>query len=379
MRIGFDLTAALTQGGGIGRYTRELVRAVVDANSAHQFRFFSAKPPAQLPVPDAVPTGPHAHYRPAPLSERWLYRIWYRLRLPLPVQAFTGGIDLFHSPDFVLPPVWGRTPTLVTVHDLSFVHYPHTFPERLVAYLNQVVPWSVQRATHVLADSVATQQDLVTLWQVPPEKVSVLYCGVDARFRPATAAEKTAVRARYGLGERPYLLSVGTVQPRKNYDLLLQAFAQISPHIPHNFYIVGGKGWLYDDLLASVDRLGLTDRVQFLGFIDDQDLPALYGAASLFLFASLYEGFGIPLLEAMACGAPVISSNASSLPEVTGEAAVLLPPRDPDAWAAGIRALLNDPTALAERRQAGLQQAQTFTWSQAAQQLMALYDRLLSR
>ena len=146
MRIGIDVTAAFTQGGGIGRYTRELIHALVAVDPNNRYRFFSAKSPATLPVPQPLPQAENVSYRPAPLDERWLYRLWYRLRLPLPVQWVTGPLDLFHSPDFVLPPVNGRIPTLLTVHDLSFVHYPHVFPERLVSYLNQVVPWSIGRA-----------------------------------------------------------------------------------------------------------------------------------------------------------------------------------------------------------------------------------------
>src|SRR5690606_33060492 len=129
----------------------------------NSYRLFSAKPPTQLPVPEPLPQTTNFDHQPAPLDERWLYRLWYRLRLPLPVQWVTGQLDLFHSPDFVLPPVNGRIPTLLTVHDLSFVHFPHVFPERLVSYLNQVVPWSIGRATHILADSEATRQDLLTI------------------------------------------------------------------------------------------------------------------------------------------------------------------------------------------------------------------------
>ena len=152
-QIGIDVTSALTQGGGIGRYTRELVRALVNIETNNHYTFFSAKIADAPPVRDPLPSGSTIAYRPAFLSERWLYRLWYRLRLPLPVQFFTGRLDLYHSPDFVLPPLAGDIPTLLTVHDLSFVHFPETFPAVLVDYLNQVVPWSVSRATHVLADS----------------------------------------------------------------------------------------------------------------------------------------------------------------------------------------------------------------------------------
>jgi glycosyltransferase involved in cell wall biosynthesis len=377
-RIGIDVTSALTQGGGIGRYTRELVTAVAALPTNHQYRFFAAKPPPRLPVPDPLPQAPHIHFRPAPLSERWLYRIWYRARLPLPVQWFTGQLDLFHSPDFVLPPVAGGIPTLLTVHDLSFLHYPHTFPERLVAYLQRVVPWSVQRATHVLADSEATRNDLCDLWQVPAEKITVLYSGVNARFQPVTAYDRlVAVREKYGLGESPYILAVGTVQPRKNYQMLIKAFAPVAERHPHQLVFSGGKGWLYEEMMAEVGRQGLNGRVRFIGFVDDADLPALYSDAALFVFPSLYEGFGLPILEAMGCGVPVISSDASCLPEVVGEAGILLPPQDPQRWTETLLDLLGDPEARSRLVAAGFHQTRRFTWRRAAEQLLDIYEMLL--
>ena len=380
--IGFDATAALTQGGGIGRYTRELIHALVTEAPGYRYTFFSARPPAVLPVPNSLPVAPQVAHRPAPVDERWLYRLWYRAGIPLPVQLFTGPINLFHSPDFVLPPVRGGIPTLLTVHDLSFVHYPATFPANLVAYLNRVVPRSVARATHILADSQSTKRDLAAIWRVPDDKVTVLYSGVNERFRPVTdATALAAVRARYGLGDRPYVLAVGTVQPRKNYELLVRAFRAVAQAGPHVLVIAGGRGWLTEGLDAEITRQGVADRVILPGFVDDADLPALYSAADLFVFPSLYEGFGLPLLEAMACGVPVISSDASSLPEVAatgGEpTALLLPPGDEAAWSAAMLRLLTDETARQRLITAGVAQAARFTWQAAARQLAALYERLL--
>lgn len=379
MRIGIDVTSALTQGGGIGRYTRELVRSVAALDSRTDYRLFSAKPPATLPVANPLPQALNMTRKPAPLGEQWLYRLWYRLRWPVPVQWVTGRLDLFHSPDFVLPPVSGRIPTLLTVHDLSFVHYPHVYTPPLIKYLNSVVPWSVERATHVLADSAATQRDLMALWGVPESKITVLYSGVDMRFHPVgDAARLTAVRQRYGLGQRPYILTVGTVQPRKNYQMLIRAFAPIAQRQNHNLVIAGGKGWLYDDILAEVHTQGLVGRVLFTEFVDDADLPALYSGASLFTFPSLYEGFGLPLLEAMACGVPVISSDASCLPEVAGDAAVLLPPHDQGAWTEAMQSLLDNPVDCAQLVASGYAQAKRFSWERAGRRLLTTYRRLLT-
>ena len=377
--IGFDVTAALTQGGGIGRYTRELIHALIIEAPQLTYKLFSARPPTRPPIPDSLPVAPHVQHYPAPLDEHWLYRLWYRARLPVPVQTFTGSIDLFHSPDFVLPPVSGRIPTILTVHDLSFVHYPETFPAKLVAYLNRVVPWSVGRAGHILADSLSTSRDLQSLWGVAAERITVLYSGVNERFRPIRDdATLSAVRRRYGL-DRPYILAVGTVQPRKNYEMLIRAFQPVAERHPHLLVIVGGRGWLDEGLPAEIERLGLGDRVKLAGFVDDADLPAVYSAADLLVFPSLYEGFGLPLLEAMACGTPVISSNASSLPEVATEtSAILLSSHDEKAWTTTILRLLEDEHARDELRMAGLARSARFSWLATARQLAGLYASLLA-
>lgn len=373
-RIGIDVTSALTQGGGIGRYTRELVQALVDLNSVDEFHFFSARLPNNQSLSPAVNVSHHA----APFSERWLYRLWYRARLPMPVQWFTGPLDLYHSPDFVLPPTSGYIPTLLTVHDLSFLHYPETFPIALVEYLNRVVPWSVNRATHILADSKATREDLLTMWQVPGEKVTVLYSGVNEQFKPIEdEGVITAARQKYGLDDRPYVVAVGTVQPRKNYQMLIRAFRPVAMRLPHNLAFIGGKGWLDEAMKSEVEQQGLSERIEFTGFVSEEDLPALYCGASLLVFPSLYEGFGLPVLEAMACGLPCLVSNASSLPEVGGSAAFQLSPTDELKWSEAMMWLLADKEKQVQMKEAGIKQAHSFSWNKAATELMQIYNFLL--
>jgi glycosyltransferase involved in cell wall biosynthesis len=379
-RIGIDATPAVAQGGGIGRYTRELIRAAVAHETGFDYRLFTARIPPGRRFPAALPEASRVSLHQAPLDERWLYRLWHRLGVPLPVQTFTGRIDLFHSPDFVLPPVSGAIPTLLTVHDLSFVHFPETFTPALVGYLNRMVPKSVGRATHILADSEATRDDLVAVWDVPADKITVLYSGVDRAFEPVTRSQTlAAVRDRYRLGAAPYILSVGTLQPRKNYELLIRAFKQVADNFPHRLVIAGGRGWLEDRIGAEIARQGLADRIRLLGFVADEDLPALYSGAQLLAFPSLYEGFGLPVLEAMACGVPVLASDVSSLPEVAGDAAVLLPPGDEAGWARGLVDLLSNPDLRVRLVAAGFRRARQFTWRRAAAQLGDIYRSLLAR
>lgn len=377
--VGIDVTSALSQRAGIGRYTRELVSALVRIDKSTEYLMFSAKQPTWDLLENRIPPDSNVRYKQSPLSERWLYRLWYRLRLPVPVQLFTGDIDLFYSPDFVLPPVRDDIPTILTVHDLSFMHFPETFTPSLRKYLNQVVPRSVRRASHVLADSQTTKDDISNIWHVDDKKITVLYSGVDRSFRPPSEkAQLAKVRDKYDLGDEPYILSVSTIQPRKNYQMLIRAFKEVAMDFPHRLIIAGGKGWFYEETLAEVNAQGLNDRVLFVGFVDDQDLPALYSDATLFLFPSLYEGFGLPILEAMACGVPVVVSNASCMPEVAGNAALILPPRDQEAWTTAIRDLLDDPRRRTQMVADGFLRARQFSWKRAAEQLSGLVQQLLS-
>ncbi len=395
MRIGFDYTSAVTQSAGIGRYTRELVRALFALPSPHTYSLFYASSDiriSELGIWNSASRMPHSAFgiRRIPIHDKWLMRVWHRLRLPFPVELVTGRIDLFHSPDFTLPPTLPSVPTLLTVHDLSFIRDPESAWPSLRAFLNQAVPRSVKRATHVLADSSATKNDLIELFGTPAEKITVLYSGVDARFTPIRdRAVLDQVCAKYSIPQ-PFILSVGTLQPRKNYGRLIQAFARIinEPHPSpsprsaqdaqrdRHLVIAGGQGWMFDDIIGQVKTLGLERRVRFPGFVDDADLPALYSAAELFVYVSLYEGFGLPLLEAMACGTPVIGSNVSSLPEVIGDVGLQVDPRDVDAMAKAMKTMLSQPVLRDRSIGQGAERSKIFTWEKAARELLAIYDRL---
>ena len=371
MRIGVDYTAGVKQKAGIGRYTREIISHLARIDKENSYTLLV---PADAPVPSGLP----GNFRISrmPLPERLATILWHRLRVPLWVELFTGPLDLFHSPDFVLPPVRAAW-AILTVHDLSFVRAPETATPQLRAYLNEVVPRSVARADRILADSESTRQDLIELYDVPPDKISVLYSGVSDRFYPIQdEAILYEVRSRYGIGRRPYIFSVGTVQPRKNYGRLVEALHRLG-RLRLKLVIAGGKGWLDDPLYRQIEALGMEDQVQFLGFVPDEDLPALYSAALVFAFPSLYEGFGLPVLEAMACGVPVITSSVSSLPEVAGNAALLVDPYDVDALTEALARVLDDESLRNDLINKGQLRVQGFSWTAAARQLRQHYAALL--
>lgn len=381
MRIGIDYTAAVRQGGGIGRYTRNLVQALAALDQHNEYVLLAAGGWGSGDSRAGWP--PNFRLRSIPLSDRWLNIIWQRARLPLPVQLASGRLDLYHSPDFVLPPV-GRTPTVLTVHDLSFLRVPQFFVPAFRSYLEGAVTRAVRRASHILADSESTRRDLGELLAVPPDKVSVLYPGVEERFRAVEDGEILAqVRARYGLPER-FVLGVGTLQPRKNFQGLVEGFGRLvaaGHDLPDGLGLViaGGKGWLEEDLLAVAASHGVRERVVLTGFVDDRDLPALYTLASVLAFPSWYEGFGLPILEAMACGTPVVSADNSSLPEAVGDAGLLVDAGRPDELARALASLLLDEGLRARLVEAGRRQASRFTWEQAALQLLAVYRNASNR
>lgn len=361
MRVGLEVTAAVRQGAGIGRYVRELLRALAQLDTTNEYKLFYATP---NPVPHPLPALPsNFSARHLPFHDIWLARLWHRAQLPLPVELITGPLDLYHAPDFTLPPVRARS--LLTIHDLSFVRDPESAAPGLRDYLNTVVPRSVARATHLIAVSQATKADLMDLYHTPESKISVLYEGVDPIFKPTP---EPAIREKYKLGSAPYIFSVSTIQPRKNYARLIRAMAALPEY---RLVIAGGPGWLHEPIYAEADKPEVKGRVQFLGFVPDADLPALYSEAAAFAYPSLYEGFGLPLLEAMACGTPTLTSNVSCLPEVAADAAVLVDPLRVEAIADGLKQTLAQRQQLITR---GFERAAQFRWDAVARQLLSLYQ-----
>lgn len=375
--IAIDYTPAIRQQAGIGRIVRGQVHALLAAVRDIDFRLFVTGPVTD----DARRTAPLPLHT-TPIGERNMLRLWHRLNSPIPpVVWFTGGpLDLFHATDFVLPPHGARRAVL-TVHDLAFHFFPEAAMPSLHHYLNVVVPRSVRRADFLIADSHNTARDLTQVWAVAPDRITVVQGGVDhSHFRPDSDAHRhAAVRKRYAIGDGPYILTVSRLEPRKNHVRLIQAFhrARMQSGLPHRLIIGGSKGWLYDAIYAEVAALGLHDAVHFAGFIDDTDLPALYAAADFVAYPSLYEGFGLPIIEALACGTPVLTGDNSCLPEAGGQGALYVDARDVDAIAAGLVRLAHDPLLRADLARAGIAHAAQFTWQRSAQQLLDAYRAAL--
>ncbi|MCL5110761.1 MAG: glycosyltransferase family 4 protein [Chloroflexi bacterium] len=378
MRIAIDYTPAVTQSAGIGRYTRSLVQALAEVDADNEYELFYAYSGRHKPD---WPFGDHPNFveKAVSISGRTLAILWHRIGLPLPVNLVVGNVAVFHATDFVLPPV-RRSAGIVTVHDLSFILYPDHADSGLVSYLERAVPPSVRRARLVLADSENTRNDISCLLDAPPEKVEVLYAGVDAKFRRVEDGGLLGtVRQRYGLAW-PFILSVGTIERRKNLIRLVQAYGRLRAKrgdLP-KLLIVGRRGWLYEDVFEAVADLGLEDDIVFPGFVADDDLPALYSLAEAFVYPSLYEGFGLPPLEAMACGAPVVAANTSSLPEVLGDAYLGVAPTDVEALTAALERVLSDGELREDLRRRGLARAGTYAWQNSARRLVELYGRVVS-
>lgn len=376
MRIAIDYTAAIRQGAGIGRWARCLVQALLRLDQENSYTLFYTRAVGN-DLPPTLPDSRNVVGRRLWFNERVLNMLWYKLGVPLPIDALTGAADVFHFPDFALPPV-RRGATVVTVHDLSFLLVPECADQRLRLHLEKVVPLSVREADFVCADSENTRNELTTLLDVAPGRVEVVYGGVDHRFFPITdPSALEATRQKYGLSF-PYIFYMGTIEPRKNLGRLLQAYTLFRQRFrfPHRLVIAGGLGWLYQEVLRDIDQLAAEQKVIFLGRVPDDDLPALYSLCDLFVFPSLYEGFGLPPLEAMACGKPVVCSNSSSLPEVVGDAGVFVSPHDVDGLAEAVGQLLGDAARRQELGARGIERAKRFTWEAAARQTLEIYRRL---
>ena len=295
----------------------------------------------------------------------------------LPWELARRRIRLLHAMAFVSPVLSGR-PCVLTVYDVSFALFPESFRRFNRWYLQTMTRYSAKRADAVIAISENTRSDLIRLWGIRPDKVRVTYCGVDAAFQPLDTAHVERFREEQGLPPA-YILFVGTLEPRKNVTRIVEAFAALKARgVKHKLVLAGAKGWFYQPVFETVERLGLEGDVIFPGFVARHELPLWYNAADLFVYPSLYEGFGLGPLEAMACGTPVVVSNRASLPEVVGDAGFQVDAEDTQALAGAMGEALHSPAQAQQFRQRGLERAAQFSWERTARETAQVYRAVLS-
>jgi glycosyltransferase involved in cell wall biosynthesis len=379
MRIAIDYTSAIAQSAGIGRYTRALVEAMLREIAGERITLYSSEAPRPgSGFPDGATVRSRvAGIGPWAIGNRWMTILWHRLHVPLPIELFTGPVDVLHAPDFSLAPSL-HARRVVTIHDLAYLIHPECALPGLIAYLNGVVSHAVHAADAVIAVSELTAEDLTARLGVPQEQITVIPLGVDGSFQPVRdATTRAALSQRYQLAY-PLVLAVGTIEPRKNYARLIEAFARSTREYggPRMLAFAGRDGWLYDSVYEAVAHWDVGDRVRFLGYVPEADLPALYSTADLLAMPSLYEGFGLPMVEAMACGTPVLCSDGGALPEVAGDAALIVPHGDVEAIASGLIRLSGDGALRAELVARGLERARQYTWMAAARAHLALYHQI---
>lgn len=351
---------------GIAQYTIQLARALAALDGPERYVLLQGRR-----APRAIANGPNVRLT------RALTPPHHRLeRWTLPLEVLPARPDLLHSTDHVAPR-WRRWRSVVTLHDLAFLRFPETHTAASRAYYAAAAE-SARQAERVIAVSRSTADDAIAWLGVNPTRLRVVHEAAGPEFVPRSSSALAALAQRLGFDAgRRYVLAVGTLEPRKNHVLLLEAFARLPADLGVQLLLASGRGWLDAPIFEAHARLGLGERVRFLGWLGNADLAILYSHAAVLAFPSLYEGFGLPPLEAMACGAPVVSSHAGPMPEVLEDAALLLPPEDPTVWAAALRRVLADAALADDLRNRGRARAAAFSWERAARETRAVYREAL--
>jgi glycosyltransferase involved in cell wall biosynthesis len=365
MRVGIDARLVYYSQAGIGQYIIHLANGLAKVDHENEYVLLQSRK-------DSTTIVEQPNFRRASLWTPSHHRLE---RQALNVELMRLGLDILHSPDFI-PPDRPSCRSVITVHDLAFLLYPHFLTKesaRYYGHIDQAVRWT----DHIIAVSNNTKRDAIQHLGVPEDKITVVYEAANAIFRPMDRnAARAQVRSRYGVDGR-FVLFVSTIEPRKNVPTLLRALKHLIEGYKDDVHLVlaGGKGWLSEDVFALVEELKLESRVHLVGRVSSEDLLYLYNAAELLAHPAFYEGFGLPPLEAMACGLPVIASNVASLPEVVGDAGLLVDPNNVDELTVSMWRVLNDPETGREMRQKGLRQAARFSWERAAVETAAIYRR----
>lgn len=367
MKIAIDASTISTQGGPRA-YVLGLVDALLKIDQQNEYIIF---------YNDPVHRGRFPAARECVLPGKSPLRRLWREHVLLPLACRRESVDLLHCPKSAVP-LWSPCPTVVTLHDLIPITHPETETRAAQLYWRLQIPIAARRATFIITDSDHARREIVEMFGVPDQRIAVTPLGYPPSMDAVPEPERAAnVRRRYGLPDS-YILYVGTIQPRKNLNMLIEAYSLLRREgsTTHKLVIVGRKGWLYETLFARISELGLGDDVIFSGFVPDEELPDLYDGACLFVYLSLFEGFGLPPLEAMARGVPVVTSNTTSLPEVVGEAGITVPPGSLDDVVAGMRRVLTDSILAKHLSSSGKMRARQFSWQQTARLTLEIYRRV---
>lgn len=376
MRVVLDGKPLASLRTGIGHYGFELARSLARIAPDDDFTFVCPVPLAPSAAIDFKKYR-SPNFREIHFNSPRLNRYWWSLGLPL---YLTGSsFDLFHGVNYDLPRL-RVIPTVVTIHDLSLLLHDDTHLKPLARRARRRLPRVAQSADMIITDSEAMKREIADHLKVPQDKIAVTPLAPRAVFKPLPREQTLEVRRRLNIVDE-FILFVGTIEPRKNLQTLVLAFAEVLRASGRNTQLViaGKRGWLMDDFFSSVRMSGLEDRICFTGYLPDDDLCALYSSCSVFAYPSLYEGFGLPPLEAMACGAPVVTSNIPVIKEAVGEAAVLIDPNSVHELAQAILNVLEEPGKSERLSQAGIEQAGKFTWERTAAQTLEVYRHVLGR
>jgi glycosyltransferase involved in cell wall biosynthesis len=366
MRIGIDARLVYYSRAGIGQYILGLVEGLSKVDEENEYVLLQSRK-------DETILTARANFSRKSLWTPSHHRLE---QLALPFEITPLRLDILHSPDFI-PPFRRDYKSVITVHDLAFILYPHFLTQESARYYGQI-DRAVRHADHIIADSLSTRRDIINFLGVPESKITVIHAAANSRYRPIEDEHsQKEIREKYGL-DGPFMLFVSTIEPRKNLPTLLRAYRQLLDHykLEVRLVVAGQRGWFCGEVFAVTETLKLNDDVLFLGHVPMNDLALLYNAARVHVHPSFYEGFGLPPLEAMSCGTPTIVANVSSLPEVVGDAGLLVDPEDVEAWTVAMWRVLADKSLHSELAEKGLKRAQLFSWEKAARETLGLYSRL---
>src|SRR3989304_4074640 len=374
MKIGVDAQTLLGDNAGVAYYTRGILKEVLrqDQKNRYNLLFFH---PFYRKFNQIFERSDNFHYG---IEKTIPYKVFYKLHklgIKIPLEIFFGKHDLYFFPNFVVyPHRLGKS--VVVVHDLAFEKVPQYVQDKNVRFLKKFVPRSLSEADHVVVTSEYTKADVVEIYGISEDNITVIYPGVDLeKFRPSSPARISQVREKYGLA-KPFILYLSTLEPRKNVLSIIKAFAGFNNKKGYQLVLAGKRSWQDREIFEKVKELGLEESVVFPGYIPDQDKPDLLSAAEVFVYPSFFEGFGMPVIEAQACGTPVIASNVTSLPEVGGNAAVYVDPNDADGLTRSLEEILSSSSRRENLAKMGLGNGRGFSWENSSRNLIQVFERV---